>query len=95
MAVLKDKKTRQNLLKKGFVNSDSHHHFYEFWHNGTLIAKTRTSHNGQDIDDYLIKSMSQQCKVDKDFFKAFAKCTKSQNDYINELIKNNIITSSK
>lgn len=91
MASLKGKKTTQNLLKKGFTKSEGDHHFFEFWHNGVLITKTRTSHNSQDINDHLIKAMSSQCRVDKDFFQEFAKCTKSKDDYIDKLTYNGII----
>lgn len=82
MAVLDAKKSISNLLKKGFVKSDSHHHYYEFWHEGKLIAKTYTSHNGQDLNEYLIGSMSKQCIMPKKFFIEFAKCTKSSADYV-------------
>lgn len=93
MAVLKGKSTNKNLLKKGFLEAPGDHSYFEFWHNGVFITRTRTSRNDQDIDDYLIAAMGKQCKVDKNFFKAFAKCDKSQRDYINELKKNKIIAS--
>jgi hypothetical protein len=82
MASLKGKKTMQSLLKKGFTKTNSHHHIFEFWHNKKLIASTRTSHNDQDINDPLITAMSKQCLMDRDFFVAFAQCTKSKDDYI-------------
>ena len=91
MASLKGKKTVQSLLKKGFIQSDNDHHFFEFWHNGVFITKTKTSHNNQDINDHLIKAMSNQCRVDKMFFQEFAKCTKSKQDYIDKLIANGTI----
>ncbi|MDI9363724.1 MAG: hypothetical protein QM541_02145 [Flavobacterium sp.] len=82
MAVLKATKTKQSLMKKGFIQDNSHHHYFEFWHNGKVIATTYTSHNNEDIDDFLIKAMSKQCLMDKPFFVEFIKCTKSQDDYI-------------
>ena len=56
MASLNANKTESSLLKKGFIRDDTHHHIFKFWLNGRLIAKTHTSHNGQDIDDFLINS---------------------------------------
>ena len=85
MAVLKATKTKQSLKKKGFTEDNSHHHYFEFWHNGKVIATTYTSHNSEDIEDYLIKAMSRQCLMDKPFFVEFIKCTKSKEDYISLL----------
>lgn len=91
MASLKGKTTNQNLLKKGFIKSNGDHHYFEFWHNGIFITRTKTSHNDQDIYDSLIGSMAKQCKVSNGFFKDFAKCKKSREDYIKELKANHII----
>ncbi|WP_158825734.1 hypothetical protein [Mucilaginibacter lacusdianchii] len=96
MASLKTKKAISNFLKKGFTLNNSHHHYYEFWHEGKLIAQTYTSHSGDTLDDYLIGSMKKQCKMEKNFFIEFAKCTKSKEDYIESLIQKGFIdTSSK
>lgn len=91
MAALNGKKTNQNLLRKGFVKSENDHHFFEFWHNGILVTKTKTSHNNQDIGDTLISLMSKQCKVDKHFFMLYAKCARSKDDYIAELRSSGVI----
>lgn len=101
MAVLKAINTKQSLQKKGFTKDDSHHHYFEFWHEGKVIATTYTSHNSEDIDDYLIKAMSKQCLMDKPFFMEFIRCTKSKDDYINllkskgEISEKPLITSIK
>ncbi len=95
MASLNGKNTNKNLLKKGFAKYNNDHNFFEFWHKGMLITRTKTSHNSQDITDGLISAMSKQCKVSKDFFKKFAKCEKSQDDYISELITNGILENDK
>lgn len=91
MAALDGKKTNRNLKKKGFTEVTGDHNFFEFWHNGKLVTKTKTSHNGQEIHDGLIKAMSKQCGVKKEFFIEFAKCDRSKDEYINELKKNGII----
>jgi len=87
MASLKAKKVIASLLKKGFIEDDNHHHYFEFWHNGILISRTYTSHNSQDINDYLIAAMRKQCNMDKDFFLEFVDCIKTKEDYI-QLLKN-------
>ena len=91
MAGLNPKQANKSLLKKGFVEAAGDHHFFEFWHNGVLVLKTRTSRGTKEIHDGLISSMSNQCKVSANFFKEFARCTKSKAQYISELKKNSII----
>ena len=85
MASLKAKTTIQNLKKKGFYEDDTHHHYYNFYYNNKLFATTHTSHNNQDIYDALITAMSKQCRMDRNFFIDFAKCTKNEADYIQHL----------
>ncbi|KAA3439900.1 hypothetical protein [Rufibacter hautae] len=85
MAVLDPKKAISNLLQKGFIKESSHHHYYEFWHDNKLVARTYSSHNGQELNDFLIASMAKQCGMPKKFFIEFAKCTKSKEDFINLL----------
>jgi len=94
MAELNAKQTDRNLLKKGFNENGGDHHYYEFWHDGKFIAKTRTSRGTGTIHKALIGAMSKQCKVSQSFFKDFASCTKSKEDYIAELKKNGIISNS-
>ena len=91
MAALNGKQTNRSLLKKGFVISNNDHHWFEFWLNGVLVTKTKTSHSAGEIHDGLISAMSNQCKVNKNFFKEFARCSKTKAHYIEELKKNKII----
>jgi hypothetical protein len=91
MAALKGKTTNRSLLSKGFAEAPGDHNYFEFWHEGIMVAKTKTSRNDQDIYDGLISAMSKQCKVSSGFFKEFAKCTRSKDDYINELTANGTI----
>lgn len=91
MAALKGKTTNKNLLNKGFQKYAGDHNIFEFWHNGVFILKTKTSHNNQDIGDKLIGAMSKQCRVSAPFFKEFAKCTKSKDEYVQELINTGTI----
>lgn len=87
MASLPSTKTRQSFQQKGFTSKEGTHHFYLFYYEGKLIAKTMLSHNDQEIGPKLINKMHKQCKMDKNFFIDFAKCYKSKDDYI-ELLKN-------
>jgi hypothetical protein len=49
------------------------------------------SHSAKDLDDYLIKQMSVQCKLSKEEFKDLANCPLSQAQYIQILIDKEII----
>jgi predicted RNA binding protein YcfA (HicA-like mRNA interferase family) len=92
MPSFKAKKVSASLLKKGFTREEKHHHYYEFWYDGKLVAKTYSSHSNEDIDDYLLSAMRKQCNMNKDFFIEFIKCTKSREEYIQLLIDQNIIS---
>ncbi len=83
MAALDSKKTHRNLKKKGFVESPGDHKYLEFFHENKLVLHTKISHGGKsDLDDYLIKQMSVQCKLDKKQFMDLAKCPLSKDRYL-------------
>lgn len=87
MAVLDGKTTMSNLQSKGFKLSNGHHKNLEFWHNGKMVLYTYCSHNGQDIDDYLISKMKRQCKLEKNDFIDLAKCPLSESEYVKKLVQ--------
>ena len=95
MASLNSKTTIQSLLKKGFLEAPGDHNFFEFHHDEKLVAITKVSRGTKPIYDTLISCMANQIKVSTGFFKQFATCTKSQKDYINELVKRGIIEEKK
>lgn len=86
MASLPTKKTAQNLCSKGFEKGrDGKHIPYNY---RTLSGKktpitTHISHtpSHKDLDDRLISSMAQQCKLSRADFISFAECTMSQQQY--------------
>jgi len=86
MAVLSAKDTLHNLKKKGFVEKQSHHRFLELWHNGKFVLHTRISQGGEhDLNNFLIKQMSVQCKLDKSQFLDLARCPMSKDAYLSVL----------
>lgn len=88
-------KALKNLKKKGFSTAKHRsvdHHYLEFYHNDILILYTKISHGSKkDIDDYLIKQMSDQCKISKSDFAELVNCTLSQERYTNILLEKGII----
>jgi hypothetical protein len=87
--VLDKKKAYQNLKKKGFVDSDNHsgdHKYLEFYHNDKLICYTKISNGSKkDLDAFLIKQMSNQCKITKLEFADLVNCPLSAAEYLNIL----------
>lgn len=85
MSVLDPRKAEKALIKKGFVKVDTHHHYFEFVHEGKVVVRTRMSHNNQEINNYLISAMSKQCQVNKEDFLNLINCPLSQEGYIKKL----------
>jgi hypothetical protein len=87
--VLDKNKAYKNLKKKGFEDSVGHsndHKYLEFHYNGKMILYTKLSHGSKkDLDDYLIKQMSSQCKLSKQEFADLVNCPLSAEAYINIL----------
>lgn len=93
--VLDKSKALKNLKKKGFIaakNKSVDHHYLEFYHDGIMILYTKISHGSKkDLDSYLIKQMSEQCKLSKDDFARLVNCTLSEKGYIEILNEKGMI----
>lgn len=95
MSPLNSKETYKSFSKKGFrdaVNKSKDHIRVEFWYEGKLTrSRTKFSHNGKELNDYLIREMSKQIYLTKKEFVAFAKCILSEKEYIKILNKQGVI----
>lgn len=92
MGVLRTSEVENNLLSKGFEMKAGNHKFFYFYYQGKKSSIfTKTSHSSKELDDYLIKQMSRQLKLEKSDFIKFASCTISEEEYINHLIKNGFL----
>ncbi len=87
--VLNSNKAYKNLKKKGFEDSTDHsndHKYLEFHYNGKMILYTKLSHGSKkDLDNYLIKQMSTQCKLSKQDFADLVNCPLSTEKYVEKL----------
>lgn len=87
--VLNSKKAYKNLKKKGFKDSKDYsndHKYLEFHYNGKMILYTKLSHGSKkDLNNYLIKQMSTQCKLSKQDFADLVNCPLSAEMYIEKL----------
>jgi hypothetical protein len=91
MATLDPRKTSKALLKKGFLLADKDHHYYEFWHDNKMVARTHMSHNDQEIDNWLIGQMKRQCHLEKKDFIDLINCPLSKDAYVDKLREAGII----
>ncbi len=85
MSVLDAKRTYKTLKSKGFVDSinrSKNHKWVDFYYDGKYILSTKLSHGSRDIDNYLIRQMAFQCKLEKNDFIDFIKCPLSKEDFI-------------
>ncbi len=86
--VFSSKKVEQSLIKKGFKLEPSDHKYYVFYYNGKRTRiKTKVSHCGQEINDFLIKNMSRQVHLNKSQFCDLINCPLSKEAYKDILIK--------
>ncbi|MCL2596277.1 MAG: hypothetical protein FWD66_01155 [Paludibacter sp.] len=94
MIINKDK-AYKSLHKKGFIDSDIHsidHKYLEYYSEGKLVCYTKVSHgSNKDLDDYLIRQMSQQCKLTKQQFSDLVKCPLSKEQYKEILKEQNLL----
>jgi len=81
------RKVEQALLKKGFEQDERHHHFFLYrTENGQLSnIRTKTSHSGKELDDYLLGKMAQQCHLAKKQFLDLVDCPLSRTEYEKEI----------
>lgn len=87
--ILDKNKALKSLKKKGFVDANNRsldHKYLEFFYEGKLILHTKVSHGSKgDLDNYLIKQMSSQCKLDKNDFADLVNCPLSAYQYLEKL----------
>jgi len=88
MASVDSDKARKSLTKKGFVAGNTDHKVYELWKDGKLVLHTKISHGSKhELDNYLIKQMSDQCKLDKNQFLNLIRYPLSKDEYFSILAK--------
>ena len=78
MAVLKADVVKKALKKKGFVEDTGRlkHLRYKFYVNGQRISvTTHLSHNGSELDDFLVRQMAEQICLSKSEFLEMVSCS--------------------
>ena len=93
MTVLKTRDVIRALIKKGFQSVEGDHTYFILYIDRKKTSiRTKISHGSREIDDFLMGMMASQLKLDKKGFKEFIDCKKSQENYINELKREGIIS---
>lgn len=82
---LDSKKVCKSLIKKGFVEEQGDHRYFNLIHEGKQILHTKVSHNNQDINEYLIAQMKRQCHLEKKDFLDLINCPLTHDNYIKKL----------
>jgi len=86
LSALKSKDVEKALCKKGFEMSNTDHRVFWFYIDGKKTnIHTKTSHNSQDIDDYLQSCMARQMQLTKNEFLLFISCQMSFEKYIERI----------
>ena len=90
--VFKSQKVEKSLKRKGFKEEPRDHKYFVFYNNGKKTRiKTKVSHCGQEINDYLIDQMKKQLHLNKSQFEDLINCPLSEEDYKAILKAQNII----
>jgi predicted RNA binding protein YcfA (HicA-like mRNA interferase family) len=81
------RKVEQALLRKGFKQDDTHHHFFLYrTEQGQLTSiRTRTSHSSKELNSYLLSAMAKQCHLANDQFLDLVDCPLSRTEYEKEI----------
>jgi len=92
MAAISTKDTLRNLKKKGFVEVAGDHPYLLYVFGGKGGVYNKGGHgNKKDLDDFLIKQMSVQCRLDKKEFLDLARCPMSKAAYHDRLKQQGLV----
>lgn len=87
MPTVKTNKIDASLQKKGFDKTNRDHNYYILYVEGKKTKiHTKISHSATEIDDFLVKQMARQVRLDRKQFEDLIECPLSKEDYI-EILK--------
>lgn len=88
-------RVESSLREKGFLQDDSHHHYYVYHtkEGKKTRAKTKTSHTKKpkDISDYLLNQMARQCFLSNTEFLELVDCPMDRDRYEKTLNEKELI----
>lgn len=76
------------LRGKGFLPENTHHRYFFYYtrEGAKSRIRTKTSHGGRDLDDYLLGQMAKQCKLSKKDFLDLVDCPLDQDQYEQKVV---------
>lgn len=79
----KQSEVEAGLVRKGFRETDTHHRYFVYHTEAGLKSRirTKTSHGGRDLDDWLLGQMAKQCGVSRKDFLDLVDCPLDQTAY--------------
>lgn len=94
MSTFKGAEVERVLLRKGFERDDksSHHTYFRFRPGGLPTSvSTYMSRGGGDVDAYLQSQMAKQLGLKRKELEEFIRCTLSESDLLQILVKRGIV----
>lgn len=87
------RKVGKGLIRKGFLESTSHHRFYIYYtcSGKKSSVQTKMSHSATDISDPLLCKMARDVKLTKEEFLSLVDCPLSREAYELKLIALSVI----
>jgi len=86
MSTLKSNLVEKALCNKGFDRSNTDHRVFWLYVDGKRTSiHTKTSHNSQDIDNYLQSCMARQMQLTKNEFLLFVSCQMNFETYVKRI----------
>ena len=84
----KQRDIERGLVKKGFQQTESHHHFfvYHSCEGKKTTVKTKTSHGNQELSSYILQQMARQIYLSKIDFLKLIDCPMSRHQYEEHLV---------
>lgn len=80
------------LLRKGFVEDDTHHHMFWLMVNGKRsLVRTRYSHGERECDDWHLCKMAQQVGLSRKEFDDLIDCPLKKETYLSLLRERGVI----
>ncbi|HEY0018001.1 MAG TPA: type II toxin-antitoxin system HicA family toxin [Longimicrobium sp.] len=79
----KQSEVEAGLVRKGFRETETHHRYFIHHTEAGLKSKirTKTSHGGKELDDWLLAQMAKQCGVSRKDFLDLVDCPLDQKGY--------------
>lgn len=96
MSALKAAAVESALSQKGFDVQHGKHRQFRLVVDGLATGvATHTSHNAQEIDDFLAMMMARQLHLTKGDFLRLVECSMSGKEYLEQMVRNGFVVLAR